>query len=190
MNTTDNVNEHEDPITIMFVDKVKPEKIKHYENWLNGIHGDMKIAVGFMDVTVIRPGDASSTEYTVLIKFDNYQNLAVWRESDAEQMWLSKHSDLVQETASMQQTSGLDIWFTRPNKSGSGTPAYWKQVALGVITVYPMILILNVLLSPITDHLSFKLSLLLNVVALSALLTYPVMPYASKLLNNWLYPKI
>jgi antibiotic biosynthesis monooxygenase (ABM) superfamily enzyme len=190
MNITEKINEDEDPITIMFVDKVKPEKIKHYENWLNGIHGDMKSAVGFMDVAVIRLGESSYTEYTVLIKFDNYFNLAAWRESEAEDMWLSKHADLVQETASMQQTSGLDIWFNRPNKAGSQKSAYWKQVALGVTIVYPMILILNILLSPITDHLSFNLSLLLNVVVMSALLTYPVMPLASKLLDNWLYPKI
>ncbi|MFT6969115.1 MAG: antibiotic biosynthesis monooxygenase (ABM) superfamily enzyme [Cellvibrionaceae bacterium] len=190
MNITEKINEDEDPITIMFVDKVKPEKIKHYENWLNGIHGDMKGAVGFMDVAVIRLGESSYTEYTVLIKFDNYFNLAAWRESEAEDMWLSKHADLVQETASMQQTSGLDIWFNRPNKAGSQKSAYWKQVALGVTIVYPMILILNILLSPITDHLSFNLSLLLNVVVMSALLTYPVMPFASKLLDNWLYPKI
>jgi antibiotic biosynthesis monooxygenase (ABM) superfamily enzyme len=190
MSITKNINAHQDPITVMFVDKVKSEKIEHYEDWLNGIHGDMKIADGFMDVAVIRLGGSRYTEYTVLIKFDNYLNLAAWRESKTEDLWLSKHADLVQETASMQQTSGLHIWFNRPNKIGGQKSAYWKQVALGVAIVYPMILILNFLLSPITDHLSFKWSLLVNVAVMSALLTYPVMPFASKLLDRWLYPKV
>lgn len=189
MNTTENINGYEDPITVMFVDKVSSEKIKHYEDWLNGIHGDMKAAVGFMDVTVIRLGELKYTEYTVLIKFDNYRNLAAWRDSETEDVWLSQHADLVHETASIQQTSGLDIWFNRPSKVGSKKAAYWKQVALGAAIVYPMILMLNLLLSPITSYLSFKWALLVNVVVMSALLTYPVMPFASKLLHNWLYPK-
>jgi len=37
-----------------------------------------------------------------LIKFDNYKNLAAWRESDAELKWLSEHSNLVQKPADMQ----------------------------------------------------------------------------------------
>ncbi len=187
MNSNTTISE---AVTMMFSDHVKPEKINEYEQWIQGIHNEAKTFAGFIEVNVIKPAESNSLEYITLVKFDSEENLTIWKESPIYSKWLEQLYELVDESADMQQASGVEIWFNRPKVLMSAAPPpFWKQVVLGVITVYPMILILNFLLKPITGNLPWLLSLFISVVVLSALLTYPVMPLATKLLRNWLYPK-
>ncbi|PSN11398.1 antibiotic biosynthesis monooxygenase, partial [filamentous cyanobacterium CCT1] len=65
----------------------------------------------------------------------------------------------------------------------------YKQVVLGVLAVYPLILLANTLLGPLLVGLPPLLALLISVIFVSALLTYPVLPWLSKGLGFWLYPK-
>ena len=174
----------------MFSDHVKPNKVNDYEQWLRGIHNEAKKFEGFLEASVIKPDKSEAPEYISLVKFDNQENLIKWKESSTEAQWLEKLPDLIERTAAMQQASGLELWFARPKVLMSADPPpFYKQVVLGVMTVYPMILILNVLLKPITGNLPWLVSLFISVVILSSLLTYPVMPLATKLLSKWLYPK-
>ncbi len=175
---------------MMFSDHVKPEKINEYEQWIQGIHNEAKTFEGFIEVNVIKPKDTNSSEYITLLKFNSEEDMNRWKESSAHANWLEQLADLVDESADMQQASGMEMWFNRPKVLLSAAPPpFWKQVVLGVITVYPMILILSFLLKPITCNLPWLLSLFISVVVLSALLTYPVMPLATKLLRNWFYSK-
>ena len=176
-------------VTVMFSELIKPGKAKEYENWLEGIQEDLKQFQGFVEINVIKPSDPHSLEYISLVKFDSQDNLIKWRESSVLAKWLSQLHDLVSEPATIQQAYGLELWFSRPKVFITAeSPAFWKQVLLGVATVYPMILLLNFVLEPVTGDLPWLLSLFINVVLLSSLLTYPIMPYVTKYLQNWLYP--
>jgi len=68
-------------------------------------------------------------------------------------------------------------------------PPFWKCVIIGVICVYPLILLLRLALAPVTGGLPWGVALLPNVIVLSTLLTYPVIPWVTRLLRPWLYPK-
>ena len=187
MSTNTILNE---PVTIMFSDHVKPSKIAEYEAWSTGIHSDAKRYTGYVSVDVIRPNESTHPEYTTLVKFDNCENLKLWRDSSSLATWLEKLPPLLAGNTHAQTSVGIDLWFDRPNIVQAITePPFWKQVAIGVMCVYPLILILNWVLGPIVSQLPAKLGLLLNVIILSALLTYPVMPWVTRLLRPWLYPK-
>ncbi len=187
MNTT---IKPDDPVTMMFTDRVKPEKIKDYEAWASGIHNDAKKFQGFLSVDIIKPDDFASPEYMALIKFDCQQNMNNWLHSENVAKWVRQLEDLLEAGPHAQQASGLELWFSRPKALVSAKPPpFYKQVILGVMTVYPMILILNFVLKPVTGNLPWLVSLFISVVILSSLLTYPIMPWATKLLRNWLYPK-
>ena len=174
----------------MFSDHVKPTKINEYEQWLRGIFNEAKKFEGFIETNVIKPADSESPEYISLVKFDSQENLCRWQESSEEAEWVAKLPDLVEESADMQKAIGFEMWFSRPKVLFSAAPPpFWKQVVLGVMTVYPMILILNFVLKPITGSLPWFVSLFISVVILSTLLTYPIMPMVTKVLRNWLYPK-
>ncbi len=46
-----------EPVTTMFTDRVKPDKIAEYDAWSAGINGDVKRFPGFLSVDVIRQSD-------------------------------------------------------------------------------------------------------------------------------------
>jgi antibiotic biosynthesis monooxygenase (ABM) superfamily enzyme len=96
----------------------------------------------------------------------------------------------VSKRSQQQLPTGLELWFTLPttNSSNSAQPAYYKQVIIGIITVYPLILVANFTLTPLLQGIPFLISLLISVTFVSALLSYPVMPYVTKSLEFWLYP--
>ncbi len=90
----------------------------------------------------------------------------------------------------VQVCEGLELWFDRPTTTRDlKEPPLWKQVIIGVVCVYPLVLLLNWGLGPVTQGIPKELAVLINVIILSTLLTYPVMPWVTRLLRAWLYPK-
>ena len=179
-----------EPVTTMFTDRVKPDRIAEYDAWSAGINGDVKQFPGFLSVDVIRPEDSDHPEYITLVKFNSCKHLKRWRESPNAAKWMEKLPNLLAGSSHKQEGVGLELWFDRPNSSQSlKEPPFWKQVLIGVICVYPLILILIWALAPFTASLPSSVALLLNVIILSSLLTYPVMPWITRLLRPWLYSK-
>ena len=179
-----------EPVTTMYTDRVKPDMIVEYDAWSAGVNGDVKRFPGFLSVDVIRPEDSDHPEYITLVKFDSCENLKRWRESPNSAKWMEKLPMLLAGSSHAQERFGLELWFDRPSSSQSlKEPPFWKQVLIGVVCVYPLILILIWALGPFTAGLPGKVALLLNVFILSSLLTYPVMPWVTRLLRPWLYAK-
>jgi uncharacterized protein len=177
------------PVTGMYTAKVRPEKISEYREWLLGINADVKQRQGFVSVDVIGPDSEAGTEFITLVKFAGPKYLKNWNESKCLADWLGKLPELLAADSHSQERVGLELWFDRPKiAQGASQPAYWKRVFIGVVCVFPLINLLRWALSPITGQLPEMLGLLFNVVVLSCLLTYPVMPFATRFLRNWLYP--
>ena len=103
---------------------------------------------------------------------------------------MQRSQEFISKRSQQHQPNGLELWFTLPksNLENLKEPLYHKQVIIGVITVYPLILLSNLLLTPFLQGLPALISLLISVIFVSALLTYPVMPYLTKILAFWLYP--
>ena len=180
-----------EPVAFVISEFVQSGRIQEYEDWVKGINQAAKEFEGFLGADVIRPRDHENPEYVVLVRFDTYQNIKKWRESSIYQTWIEKSQDFVtREETHFQEASGLDLWFTRPKAiSNEPTqPAYYKKVIMGILAVYPLILLTNLILGPLLKELPQLLGLFISVVAISALLTYPVMPLLTRLLNFWLYP--
>jgi antibiotic biosynthesis monooxygenase (ABM) superfamily enzyme len=180
-----------EPVAFVISEFVQSGRIQEYEDWVKGINQAANEFEGFLGADVIRPRDHEHPEYVVLVRFDTYQNIKKWRESSIYQTWIEKSQDLViREETDLQEASGLDLWFTRPKAISKKPtqPAYYKKVIMGILAVYPLILLTNLILGPLLKELPQLLGLFISVVAISALLTYPVMPLLTRLLSFWLYP--
>jgi antibiotic biosynthesis monooxygenase (ABM) superfamily enzyme len=178
------------PVTMMFTERVKREKVTEYETWSRGVLGSVKDFTGYLGSDVIRPEESSLQEYITLIRFDSCLNLKTWRNSSSLADWKSKLSELLVSDPHQQEASGLDLWFDRSDTpQRMKEPPYWKQVVIGVICVYPLVQLLSWLLGPILAEIRKEIATLVNVTILSSLLIYPVMPWVTRLLRTWLYPK-
>ncbi len=180
------------PITLVISEVIDPNRIQEYEAWTKGINQVAQQFNGFLGVEVISPRDAGYPEYVVIVKFENYNSFRTWMTSPIYHEWLEKSRGLIAVRSTQQLPSGLEMWFSLPkNKWTDYTePPYYKKVILGVLAVYPLILLSNFLLNPFLQNFGYFLSLLISVIFVSALLTYPVMPQLTKLFRFWLYPSL
>jgi uncharacterized protein len=184
------LGQHSDPITLVISEVVEPYLIEEYETWTKGINQSAQQFEGFMGVEIIRPRDHQYPEYVVIVKFDNYAHCKNWLASPVYQQWMQRSEEFISQRSQQHQQNGLELWFSLPKSTSVNPPEppYYKQVIIGVITVYPLILLSNLLVAPLLQGLPALLSLLISVTFISALLSYPVMPYITKILAFWLYP--
>lgn len=187
----ENLDRPADPITLVISEVVEPSQIQAYETWSKGFNQAAQQFEGCLGVDVIRPRDHAYPEYVVIVKFDSYIHFRHWRTSPTFQQWVEQGRGLVVDR-SQQQFDGIELWFTLPSNAANKQPqpAYYKKVVLGVLAVYPLILLADVLLGQFLKPLPPLISLLISVTFVSALLTYPVMPWLTRLLGFWLYPSL
>ena len=62
------------------------------------------------------------------------------------------------------------------------------MVIIGTLVVYSLILIVNLLFGRFLNKLPFLAGLFISVLIVSGLMTYPVLPWVTGLLDFWLYP--
>ncbi len=182
------------PVTLVISEMVEPSQVEAYESWTRGINRDARQFEGFLGVEIIRPRDHDHPEYVVIVKFESYERLRCWLISPTYRDWMAQSYGLIAARSQQHLPNGLELWFTLPQARARGRaslppPPYYKQVVLGVLAVYPLILLANGLIGPLLGDLPSLLGLFISVIFVSALLTYPVMPWLSKRLEFWLYPK-
>ncbi len=179
-----------EPVTLVISEAVEPDRLDDYEAWTTGINNAAQQAEGFLGVEVLHPRDNEYAEYVVIVRFDSYAHLRRWVTSPTYQRWIEKSQGLISRRSLRHMTLGMEIWFSNPHASSEASqPPYYKKVVLGVLAVYPLILLANILLGSLLEPLPPRLGLLISVTFVSALLTYPVMPMLTKLLDFWLYPE-
>jgi antibiotic biosynthesis monooxygenase (ABM) superfamily enzyme len=179
------------PVTVIVTRKAKKGKIKEFEKWMDDIiHEAMKFE-GHMGVNIIRPSDASSNpEYVIIFRFNTYENLKKWQNSEIRREWIKKSKDVTEGDPKTEIQTGLEFWFTPASarEQGSVPPRYkMAMVTTGIVFVLLSTLIPQV--RQITATLPILLSTLLGVIIMVGLMTYIIMPSITRLLRPWLLNK-
>ncbi len=176
-----------DTATLMVSNLVRPSKITDFEAWLQHLHALMQQREGFISVDIIRHLNRSQPEYISLIKFDNHQNLERWNQSSELAEELEKLKELVVRKSLRKESIGLELWFDSTEEDAQKLPPYWKRLLISVVAVFPLLYIIQSFLPYLLSDLPRPASMLLGVILLSGILTWPVMPFLSRLLKRWLY---
>ncbi|WP_129991488.1 transporter [Rahnella sp. CFA14(1/10)] len=69
-----------DHITLVITHGVRRDKLTEYESWLEKLMADAASFTGYQSVKILRPVHGE-TIYTVLVRFDNIDNLYQWIQS-------------------------------------------------------------------------------------------------------------
>jgi antibiotic biosynthesis monooxygenase (ABM) superfamily enzyme len=175
-------------VTAVISHIVRPGREQGYEAWFHGIAADARKFKGHLGVSTIRPHDHAHPEYVVILKFDCYNNLKTWIESDIRQEWIERLQPLIEKPEAIQTQTGLETWFTLPDKPMKAPPPRYKMAIVTWLGVFFTISILNRLLVPLLAGLPVLLRTLLVTGLTVALLTYVIMPRLTQLFRKWLYP--
>lgn len=177
------------PVTAVISHIVRPGREQGYEEWFRGIATDARTFKGHLGVSTIRPRDHAHPEYVVILKFDCYNNLKTWLESDVRQAWIERLQPLIEKPESIQTLTGLETWFSLPSQPLKAPPRY-KMAFVTWLGVFITLAILSRLLAPLLVGLPVLLIQLITTGLVVFLLTYLIMPRLTKLFRNWLYPTL
>jgi uncharacterized protein len=87
-----------------------------------------------------------------------------------------------------QFLTGLETWFTLPDRPGTPRPPPYKMALLTWITIFPLITLVVIVLDPLLTQLALVPRLAVTTAITVPIMTWLVMPRITRLLRNWLYP--
>ena len=194
--STDDKEVEEGPVTLVVTRRAKAGKTQEFERWLDDvIHEAMKFE-GHLGVNIIRSPNISSPEYVIILRFDNFENLAKWENSEIRKKWIERGKAVLEGKAKVEKQTGLEFWFT-PGLDNNLSAVLERQqqpprykmaiVVTGIIFILSSILIPQV--EQATVGLPILLSTFVGVAIMVLLMTYVVMPSVTKLLRPWLVKK-
>ncbi len=178
-----------EPITVVISHLVKPGYEEPYERWQKGISAAARQFEGHLGASFLRPTNPAYPEYVIIVKFDCYRHLKEWLESPIRQIWIEKSAPLVQEDQKLQVMTGLETWFTLPNRPNQVPPKRYKMAILTTLAVFSVSQFLYFVLAGLLVGLMPLVKSFLVVGLTVFVLTYVVMPRITRLCYTWLYPK-
>ena len=175
-------------VTAIISHVVRPEREQGYEEWLRGIIAAAKKFDGHRGVSIIQPRDPAHPEYVAILRFDRYTNLKRWLESDVRREWIERLQPLIEKPEAVQTLTGLETWFTLPNKPLKSPPPRYKMALVTWLGVFVTLGVLSRLLAPFLSGLPLLLNQLITTGLVVVVLTYLIMPRLTQLFRKWLYP--
>ena len=176
-------------VTTMVTRRVVPGREDEYADGLREVAQVARGFDGHQGVTILGPHGGPPTEFTASFTFDSSVNLERWMTSDERRQWLARARELTVDDEDIESLTGLEPWFTLPNRVVNRPPARWKMALLTTLGVYPMLLVLGVVLHPFVGQWPVALRLGASLVLGIPLMTWVIMPGLSRLFFGWLYPE-
>lgn len=176
--------------TVVITHRVRAGRHADYEAWLGEIAPLCKAAPGHLDWHIVRPIPGLTETYTVIIRFDTAANLTRWMESPERARLIEKVRPLFVTGDDFFVSSGLDFWFT-PAGAKATVPVRWKQYLVTWSAIYPLVLGVPLVVTPVLRSLGVPDSHLLSTLVVTGtvvfLMVYVVMPRYTKLIKRWLF---
>jgi uncharacterized protein len=171
-----------EPVTVTIARRVAPGREAEFEEFSSTLTRAATKHPGFLGAGMLRPGHVGEP-WHVVFRFDSLEHLHAWEFSTERAELLAAGEDLVNSTDTHRVT-GLETWFALPSRTAPAPPR-WKMFAVSVVGIFALQLVFNLALQPL--HLWVVLRIAVVAVAVTALMTWLVMPRLAHLLQEWLY---
>ena len=171
-----------EPVTVTIARRVAPGREAEFEAFSAALTRAAGTFPGFLGAGMLRPGHVGEP-WHVVFRFDSVTNLRGWEISPEREELLAAGEEFVHST-DVHRVTGLETWFALPSRTAPAPPR-WKMFAVSVVGIYVLQLVFNVLLQPLGLPVAVRIALV--AVAVTAVMTWLVMPRAARLLQDWLY---
>jgi uncharacterized protein len=169
-----------EPVTMTVARTVAPGREADFEAWSAELTAAAATFPGFLGAGLLRPGNVGEP-WHVVFRFVNAKDLRGWETSPQRARLLTAGDELVHATAA-HRANGLETWFALPGRTAPAPPR-WKMFLVSLAAIYALQLVLNLAVEP----LALPLHPAVLAAAVTALMTWLVMPRDARLLQSWLY---
>lgn len=169
-------------MTVTIARRIAPGREGDFADWSARLTAAAARFPGFLGAGNLRP-DRVGEPWHVVYRFASADQLRAWERSPERARLLAAGEDLVRST-DVQHVTGLETWFALPGRTAPAPPK-WKMFVVSLTGIYLLQLVLNVAAEP--AGLWLPLRVFLIAAAVTAAMTWVVMPRVARLLQNWLY---
>lgn len=179
----------EESVTLHIQQRVRPEALERYEQWLRTIAARAAEYSGHQGVHIIRPTPGHN-EYTILIRFACLADAERWTGSSVRRELLAEIADAFEHEDRFHIQPGIEFWFT-PSSPAQKKPAPWKQWLITTSVIWPLTMLIPPLFKPL-----FAAVPLLGIWGIShgiiaativALVVFVIMPRYVQAVSRWLF---
>lgn len=179
-----------EPVTVVVTRRVRAGREGDYEAWLARLLVDAQTMPGYLGATVQRPSPGAPRDYTSVFRFARVEDLRAFEASELRQRALREVQPFVEADAAWQRLTGLEFWFTPPPGTVVPQPSRPRMALLLIVVVYGLVLSIGALVARLFGTWPGPLRLLLTIAIEVCLLTWVLMPWLTKHLAGWIYPRV
>jgi len=176
--------------TVVITHRVRNNKVAEYEEWIKEISPLAKASPGCLGHDIVRPIPGLTATFTIILRFDSEANLKGWIESPTRARLIKKVQPLFVKGDDFYVSSGLDFWFT-PAGAKAMVPVRWKQSMVTWSAIYPLVLVVPLMTTPVLDRFSLTHNRLVTTLVVTGivvfLMVYIIMPRYTRLIKRWLF---
>jgi hypothetical protein len=163
---------------------IKPGFEHSYEHSLSGMVDEAEQMEGYLGANVARPGNKKNPLYIFSIKFDTQKHLQAYKDSSLRQKLLKEWHEQSQKPIDERTIKSIDWWFILPEDYTENTR--YKMILVSIIAAYPVVLILNIIITGTKNIEETAVKILLLVIMTILIMNFVTMPFFLNLLKNWL----
>jgi len=182
-----------EPVTLVITRRVKAGRAADYEAWLETFQREARGLPGYLGVTTQRPAPGAPADYVSVLRFESLAALQAFERSELRARHLAKVVDFVEGDAAWRRMSGLEFWFTPPPGTVVAQPSRARMASVMIAVVFGLVLGLGTLVNAAFAQLPFPtpypVRLLVTITIEVLLMTYWLMPWLTKRLASWIYPR-
>lgn len=168
----------------MFNRTAKAGKEREYEAWNRELIRLSEKQPGHMTTSVVAEGNR---RYITLQQFDSHEHLQAWLLSPERTSRLEHLAGLSEDSPEPTAMTGMETWFRLPGHIGTGHIPRWKMAIVTYLMIYSFVLIFTVFLEAYVSDLPLLVRTGIFPLVTVPLMTYYLLPHATKLLRRWLY---
>lgn len=177
------------PVTVSIARTVQPGHHRQFAAWALAGQELAREWPGYLGSGWVRT-DLDSDEWHVMYRFSTVETLRDWDNSHERKWWIDGGGELMEITR-VEHRTGIEGWFDQPGDVSISVPETvvpprWKQAVGIFLPFFPMSLLANIFLRPVTDGWPLVLAVLLNIGILTPLMTYLMLPLSTRILKPWL----
>jgi uncharacterized protein len=177
----------DNPITVVRIHYVKEGCEPQFEQEINNHMNEFRASPGNLGISIFRPGKQHDGVYRIVYKFASREELDRWHASPAYLAWQKTEKELTIAPPRTEVLTGLETWFTLPGQHVIRPPTKARMAVVTWIAVLPVSIIISLVTDPFLNTQPFLVQKVVFVSLLVSLLTWVVMPLATRLFARWLF---
>ena len=162
--------------------RVAPGREADFEDWSVELTRRAARFPGFLGAGLLRPSHVGEP-WHVIFRFASASELQAWETSPSRAEHLAAGEELVHSTDTHRVT-GLETWFALPGRTAPAPPR-WKMFLVSLVATYALQVVFNLAVGGLGWAMPLRVAVIATAVTL--LMTWAVMPWAARMLQDWLY---